>query len=149
MALGPQTENEQKLYEDPTGLFEAKAVIEEAKKGDRFARYALHNKLIYEIDEDFPIIDEYKKYLIWLLRDTREGKRRRGRHPKLNHIRDRWICEAVDVAMTHGFRLTRNRASDRPSAASLVADALAEFGIHMTEANVEVIAKNVPKKSEE
>ena len=113
VARGPQLENEQKLYEDPVGLFEAKAVIEEAKKGDRFARYALHNKLILEIDDDFPIIEEYKKYLIWMLRDTREGKRRRGRHPKLNHVRDRWICEAVDVAVTHGFRLTRNRGVRR------------------------------------
>ena len=147
---GSQTENEHTLYKDPTGLFEARAVIEAAKKGDRFARRALHNKLIVEVDEDFPIIEEYKKYLIWLLQDTREGKQRRGRHPKLNHQRDKWICMAVACAMSHGLRLTRNRASDTPSAASLVAEALAEFGIHMTEANVELIAKNVdPKKSEE
>jgi hypothetical protein len=147
---GSQTENERKLYEDPTGSFEARAVIEEAKRGDRFARRALHNKLIDEIDDDFPILAEYKKYLIWLLWDTREGKRRRGRHPKLNHTRDRWIREAVGNAITHGFRLTRNRASHMPSAASLVADALTEFGVHMTEANVELIAKGVDaKKSEE
>ena len=108
----------------------------------------MHNLLIFEIDDDFPIIEEYKKYLIWLLWDTREGKQRRGRQPKLNHHRDKWICSAVACAMSHGLRLTRNRASDTPSAASLVAEALAEFGIHMTEANVELIAKNVdPKKS--
>ena len=148
--LGSQTEDEHKLDEDPTGLFEARAVIEAAKSGDRFARRALHNKLMGEIDDNFPILEEYKKYLIWLLWDTREGKRRRGRHPKLNHARDGWICKAVGIAISHGFRLTRNRASDRPSAASLVADALAEFGIHMTEANVELIAKSVDtKKSEE
>jgi hypothetical protein len=147
--LGSQTENEYKLYKDPTGLFEARSVIEEAKRGDRFARRALHNKLMSEIDDDFPILMEYKKYLIWLLWDTREGKRRRGRHPKLNHARDRWICEAVGIAISHGFRLTRNRASDRPSAASLVADALAEFGVHMTEANVELIAKGVDTKKPE
>jgi hypothetical protein len=150
MAQGSQTENEHTLYKDPMGLFEARAVIEAAKKGDRFARRALHNKLIDEIGDDFPIMEEYKKYLIWLLHDTREGKHRRGRHPKLNHARDKWICKAVSVAMNHGFRLTRNRASDKPSAASLVADALTEFGIHMTEANVELIAKDVdPKTSEE
>ena len=147
---GPQTEYEYKLYKDPTGLYQARAVIEAAKRGDRFARRALHHKLMMEIDDELPILMEYKKYLIWLLGDTREGKRRRGRHPKLNHQRDRWIREAVGVAISHGFRLTRNRASDGPSAASLVADALAEFGVHMTEANVELIAKGVDtKKSEE
>jgi hypothetical protein len=148
--LGAQTKDEYTLYKDPTGLFEARAVIEAAKKGDRFARRALHNKLILEIDDDFPIIEEYKKYLVWLLQNTRESKRSRGRHPKLNHARDTWIRKAVGIAIGHGFRLTRNRASDRPSAASLVADALAEFGIHMTEANVELIAKGVDtKRSEE
>jgi len=62
--LGSQTEDEHKLDEDPTGLFEARAVIEAAKSGDRFARRALHNKLMGEIDDDFPILEEYKKYLI-------------------------------------------------------------------------------------
>jgi len=32
--LGSQTEEEHKLYKDPTGLFEARAVIEAAKRGD-------------------------------------------------------------------------------------------------------------------
>jgi hypothetical protein len=150
VASGPEDENEYKLYKDPAGLSEARAVIEAAKKGDRFARRPLHDMLILVIDDDFPITEEYKKYLIWLLRETREGKQRRGRHPNLNKVRDDWICRAVSEAMSHGFRLTRNRTSDRPSAASLVADALTEFGIHMTEANVELIAKKVgPKKSEE
>jgi hypothetical protein len=131
-------------------LAEARAVIEAAKKGDRFARRALHSKLSDDIADDLPIMGEYKKYLFWLLHDTQDGKQRKGRHPKLNHHRDQWICKAVSLAMSHGFRLTRNRASDAPSAASLVADALTEFGFHMTEANVELIAKNVdPKKSEE
>jgi hypothetical protein len=150
VALGSQAEEYQKLREDPVGLSEARAVIEAAKKGDRFARRALHSKLSDDIADDLPIMGEYKKYLHWLLYDTREGKQRKGRHPKLNHHRDHWICNAVSTAMNYSFRLTRNRASDKPSAASLVADALTEFGIHMTEANVELIAKDVdPKKSEE
>jgi len=148
--LGSQTEDEHKLDEDPTGLFEARAVIEAAKRGDRFARRALHNKLMDEIDDEFPILMEYRKYLIWLLGDTREGKRRRGRHPKTQSRERSLDLQSVGIAISHGFRLTRNRASVRPSAASLVADALAEFGIHMTEANVELIAKSVDtKKSEE
>jgi hypothetical protein len=150
VALGSQSSDEFALHQDPWGSSEGRAIVERAKKGDQFARRALHNKLIYEIRDDLLPVGEYQEYLLWLLRSTREGKRRRGRHPKLNHQRDRWICEAVRGAMSHGFRLTRNRESAGPSASSLVAEALTEFGIHMTEANVELIAKDVdPKKSEE
>jgi hypothetical protein len=149
-ALSAQSADEYKLHEDPTGLFEALPIIEAAKRGDQIARHALHNKLMNEIGDDLPLLMEYKKYLIWLLYETREGKPSRGRRPRLNHARDRWIRKAVAGAMTHGFLLTRNRASTKPSAASLVSEALCEFGIHMTEANVELIAKGVdPKKSEE
>lgn len=149
-ALTVQAADEHKLHEDSTGLFEARSIIEAAKRGDGFARRALHNKLIEEIRDDLPPLMEYKKYLIWLLQETRQGKPGKGRRPRLNYARDLWIRMAVADAMTHGFLLTRNRASTKPSAASLVAEALCEFGIHMTEANIELIAKGVdPKKSEE
>jgi hypothetical protein len=139
----------EKLQDDLLGCFEARPVIEAAKKGDRVSRHALHNKLSDDIAGDFPILGEYKKYLMWLLASTRETKGRRGRLPKLNAARDHWIRIAVEMAMTFGFRLTRNRASEHPSAASLVAEALAEFGVPMTEANVELIAKDVKLKRSE
>jgi hypothetical protein len=63
----------------------------------------------------------------------------RGRPPRDTYERDMVTAEAVFYAKECGLRATRNRASEQPSACSLVAEELAAFGVHMTEATVEKI----------
>jgi hypothetical protein len=65
-----------------------------------------------------------------------------GRKPEDNFLRDCLIRMAVAALVELGLRPTRNREQrDRPSACSIVRDALAQAGVHLTEAAVEKIWK--------
>jgi hypothetical protein len=74
-----------------------------------------------------------------LNRPPREPRPQRGRPRSPSDNRDINIAVAVRLAQRAGLGTTRNRASRRPSACSVVAEELRAFGVHMTEAAVEKI----------
>ena len=86
-----------------------------------------------------------QEFLIWAARNARgSAGRKRGRDPYANEHRNSIISNAVGMlAELDGFRPSRNTVTKAPKRAecgcSIVANALARVGIHMTEANVTAI----------
>jgi len=76
---------------------------------------------------------------LYIVQAAFEGFRVKRRLKNLD--RDRAICVAVRQVKDMGYVLTRNEATQTPSAYSLVADALREFGENMTEGAVVKIIK--------
>ena len=113
----------------------AKGIVEAAKAGDHDARAALHLAIAWMLRERAELPDPLRQYLIDLL-VTAGGPHKRGRRAHEHHVRNSVIALAVKAVMGHGFDHRRNQATDGPSACSIVAEALADVGIYMTEANI-------------
>ena len=118
----------------------ATALIEAAEAGDPVAIEAVHQAIIWFVRNDEPLPEQLRAYLIELLLLHPGRKKKRGRHHD-NYLRDSLINLAVKAAMDCGLSRTRNDATDGPSACSVVAEVLAENGVHMDESNVERITR--------
>ena len=118
----------------------AAALIEAAEAGDPVATEAVHQAIIWFVRNDEPLTEQLREYLIELLLLRPGRKQKRGRHHD-NYLRDDRIKFAVKAAMDCGLGHTRNDATDGPSACSVVAEVLAENGVHMDESNVERITR--------
>jgi hypothetical protein len=70
--------------------------------------------------------------LVWEHRSLKHGRR-------ANRVRDRCIVRVVGHLVEHGFNATRNETSRWPSACSIVAEALAENGLDISESAVVAI----------
>ena len=132
---------------DPT---KAEPIINAAAAGDQLARKAVHTAAKWFVENGEPLPDVLRRYVVDLLLVTRGGPGRRGRKPHQNFLRDYLIRHAVRAVCEYGFAETRNPATSTPSACSIVAEVLAENGVHMTERNVEEIvspSQHKPKKA--
>jgi hypothetical protein len=129
---------------DPQAAKATAEVIKAARAGDSDARAALHDAIAWMIREKEQLPDPLRDYLLELLSvDT--GPRKRGPQPHQHHLRDGLIAHAVRAVMDHGYDHRRNRATKTPSACSIVAEVLAEMGVHMTEKNVEKVSRPRPR----
>jgi hypothetical protein len=99
--------------------------------------------LFRDLAKSGQLSDDWIDYAAGLIRkDVESGsKKKQGRKRNENWLRDTSITEAVHLAITLGLTATRNEATSKPSACSVVADVL-----HMTEASVQKIwAKHGPR----
>ena len=126
------------VYDDEKG-----ALLVAAASG---GNYLAHNVLCWIaarfVAAGCPMPPNLRGYLIAVLDEQAEAapEGRRGKDPHANHARDFAIANAVyEVVTQDRFRPTRNRASDHELACSIVAQALAQRGMHMGEKAVEKI----------
>jgi hypothetical protein len=107
----------------------------------------MHAEYLITLGKPLPVW--LQKYLLWRVKENRQfvapSKRKRGRDPYENLIRDTAIATAAKMAISIvGCRLTRSR-EDRVSACSIVVSALKGLGIHfITEASAAQITSRMP-----
>jgi hypothetical protein len=107
-----------------------------AHEGNEWAELILLELAAALIEHGKPIPESMRPFTAKHLRDRNERQpRRRGRKPSDLTFRDFTIATAIGmIALQWKLRPTRNEASSRPSAASIVKDALARgANLHLTE----------------
>jgi hypothetical protein len=129
------------VLRDATNLM---AAVEHARAG-----YELWEKCLRELILDYQNRGEkMPTYLAGYAMELTNGirySRKAGRRRSADAARDMIICHVVSmVAERFGLRPTRNPASRRPSACSIVAAALGLEGLAMSEANVVQLWKAQP-----
>lgn len=124
-------------YDDEKGT----RLIGRARKGNQVAKQLLCELAADHLETNRDLPPALKEFLIEVLRaKDHDRQRKRGLDPFANHPRNFDIaCTILNVASLRGFKATRNRATETDSACSVVVQALARLGIHMSEANVEKI----------
>jgi hypothetical protein len=125
------------IYDDKKG----ERLISKASAGDQAA-----HKVLCKVAADFvaggcTMPTRLREYITEALRSQaeEEQQRRRGQDPYANFTRNFHIASTVLQVTRLGFRPTRNRATERESACSITAHALAKSGLHLTESAVEKI----------
>jgi hypothetical protein len=124
-------------------------VVDVAERGDPIARAAVHHAIAWYLKNRVDLPDALRHYLIEFLL-CKDHKKQPGRLPHQNYLRDGLIRLAVAAVEAHGFAKTRNPAAKSPSACSIVCQVLGEYGVAMSEKNVEAVAsaaRKHPKKS--
>jgi hypothetical protein len=117
---------------------QAKSVIAKAVAGDVEADTALREVARRKLHEGLP--PNLARYVASLLAADYKAPDRRGHPP--NHARDLFIHATVETVKAHGFDVTRNTATrEHESACSIVATALAELGVVLSEKSIERIWK--------
>jgi hypothetical protein len=102
---------------------------------------AMDHAIAWYVRESEPVPEILRPYLFEVLLLHRSSrKQKRGSHHK-NYLRDDLIRLAVKTVGGYGLDRTRNAATAAPSACSVVAEVLAENGVHMGEDNVERITR--------
>jgi hypothetical protein len=125
------------IYDDEKGG----RLIAKAQDGDQIA----HNVLCWVasrfVESGCAFPTQLRAYIAGTLySQSRKAPRRgRGRDPYANYIRDDDVTRVVRKVVELGFRPTRNRATETESACSIVAQALAKLGIHLSVPAVEKI----------
>ena len=124
------------IYDDEQGA----RLIVKARAGDYVAKSVLYRLAADFVESGWAMPKRLGEYIGHRLKaEALNSRKRPGRDPYANRRRNfriaRTICEVVKL----GFRPTRNRASQNKSACSIVAQALARGGIHLSESAVEKI----------
>jgi hypothetical protein len=120
----------------------AKSVIAKAVAGDVEANAALREVARRKLREGLP--PNLAQYIASLLADDWKPPDGRGHPP--NHARNLFIHAAVETIKAHGFDVMRNTATrEHESACSIVAAALAELGIVLSEKSIERIWKEIQR----
>jgi hypothetical protein len=114
----------------------ARSLIEMAKVGGEDADSALCQLAVDFIQGSCPMPSNLGRYISARLRSStgaRARPKRRGPKTYTNFRRNFAIVCAVARLVSQGFCVTRNRATTRESACSIVAAALERLGIHLSE----------------
>jgi hypothetical protein len=116
-------------------------LIAKAANGDDVAHNVLCKIAAAFVEGGCAMPARLREYITEALRSqAREApQRRRGQDPYANHGRNFCVACAILHVVKLGFRPTRNRATEDESACSIVAQALAKFGIHLSDSAVEKI----------
>jgi hypothetical protein len=121
-------------------LDRAVEVVRKAEAGDKEAGDAVCRAAAWYLENGEMVPDVLRPYAILVWKTGRAPRAKRT--SKNNALRDQCIVAAVRGVRECGFDLTRNKGSrGRPSACSIVAEVLAEIGIHMSEGNVGEICR--------
>jgi hypothetical protein len=136
-----KTCNYHHIYDDEKG----ERLIARAKAGDEVAHKVLCSIASRFIAGDCAMPASLGRYAAEVLGRQSQGapRRRRGRDPYGNHVRDFHITSAVLNVARLGLKPTRNRATEKESACSIVRGALEKLGVHLSEAAVEKIWERV------
>ena len=113
-------------------------LISEAILGDPYAQDILCDfaSTLTADDKSLPLW--LQEYVVWAAHQG-EIRRKRGRDRYAARHRNETIANAVNILAEDGYSPTRNAATTRECGSSIIANALAQIGIHMTEANVAAI----------
>jgi hypothetical protein len=127
----------------------SQAIIDAALRGDTDARNVVNESLLYLIEGGQAVPEPLKLYTRVLLRGKLAPKKR-GRSSHKNTVRDYLIRNVFTFLVMRGSNPTRSSATKEkggePSAASVLAELLAEVGIHMSESNVMHVCRDIAKK---
>ena len=113
-------------------------LISEAILGDPYAQDILCDfaRTLTAGDNSLPLW--LQEYVVWTAQHG-EIRRKRGRDRYADRHRNETIANAVNILAEDGFYPTRNAATTSECGSSITANALAQIGIHMSEANVAAI----------
>jgi hypothetical protein len=114
----------------------AVTVIEKAAAGDVVADTLLREVAGEKLQAGLPLPPNLARYVVDKLANRNTGGPSRGKRPGNFFDRDAWVYLAVKNTIERGFRLERNAATGSASASSIVATALSELGVTMSEKSV-------------
>jgi hypothetical protein len=118
-------------YDDDLAI----AMIEKAIAGDTVADTLLREAAIEKLQAELPLPPNLARYIA----DNVLAGHVRTKHPggRPDYFdRDAWIYLAVDYTLKRGFKLTRNEVSKSETASSIVAEALLELGVTLSDKRV-------------
>jgi hypothetical protein len=132
------------IYDDEKG----EQLIARAVIGDEIAHRVLCSVAARFVAGGCNMPKRLRDYVAELL--TRQSQqapqRRRGRDPYANYVRDFYITSAVLQLCRLGLKPTRNRATERESACSIVSRALERLQVELAEPAVEKIWERFSRK---
>lgn len=139
----PDPDLERQLLSSPSYDDErAKTVIAKAMDGDLEADGILREIALEKLQEGLP--PNLAAYISSILADGRSRSGRQGARQRY-YARDAWICLAVEEINNLGFDVTRNSTTtEAMSASSIVAKALTELGVTLSEKSIERIWNDCP-----
>lgn len=143
--LGERTGEFFSVYDDDKG----ERLIAKAVSGDQVAHNVLGRIAARFIESGCVMPMRLRAYIAetLFLQFKKAPQPRRGQDPYANHLRDIDIARAVREVVKLGFNPTRNRATETESACSIVAQALANLGIHRSVPAIEKIWNASRKRS--
>jgi hypothetical protein len=131
--VSPLCEDGAWIHHDQYDDERAKTVIAKAMDGDVEAAAVLHEVVLEKLRET-PNLAEYIGKIL-----DRGHSGRRGT-PQKYYTRDAWVYLAVEEIKALGFNVMRNsEIKDHESACSIVAAALAQLGVSLSEKSIERI----------
>jgi hypothetical protein len=120
---------------EPMALEQLATAAADNPEADKLLRRAIADLIGY----GEPIPPEVRPYAQELVLGTRRAPPKKRGQKAANHIRNAAIIQVVAALVEAGFKATRNEATRRESACSIVRDALEKANIHMGEDAVEKI----------
>jgi hypothetical protein len=112
----------------------------EAKLGNPYFRDILFDFASCLTTYGKPLPLWLQDYVVWAAKHGGRSRRQRGRDPYATEHRNQTIASAVlALVEDYGYRPTRNTATTTECGCSIVAKALEDIGIHMSEGNVVAI----------
>jgi hypothetical protein len=116
-------------------------LLARARKGEEAARGAARFLAAQILDGGATLPETLNNYIVDDLKRSTPGRRKPGKDPHANDLRDYCIAFAVlGLMKDSGLAATRNRATSKSeSACSVAVAALGDLGIHLSESAVEKI----------
>ena len=105
-------------------------------QGDAAAEAVVLEIAAQHIEQYWPLPLFLRDFVSWRLREIKDLAVKRSRRASRNFLRDFIIVNRITKVVSLGFHATRNEASEREFACAIVARAIREAGLDLSEAAV-------------
>src|SRR5215208_4090936 len=115
--------------------------VQKARAGDQTAAFVLRTVVAELIKRGHPLPPMAREWAVEVITKAAvpAHQNRRGRKSITNFGRNNWITTVIDSLWMAGLQPTRNRATTSHCGCSIVSEALAQDGFHLSEQAVEKI----------